>query len=88
MCGCVSAEKTQRGKKKEKRDSYDLDKDFLFPKLSLSLSLALALQPYYTHAPRTNFSRLQRAERALHCIALQNQDDRPASFILSLRMID
>lgn len=67
MCGCVSAEKTQYGKKKEKRDSYDLDKDFLFPKLSLFLSLSL-YSHIYTRTQDETFpdSKGQRE----HCIAL------------------
>lgn len=81
MCGCVSAEKTQYGKKKEKRDSYDLDKDFLFPKLSLFLSLSL-----YSHIyTRTQDEFFPTPKGREHCIALHYKIktiDPPASFSL------
>lgn len=85
MWVCLCRKDTVREEEEEgKRDSYDSDKDFFFPKLSLFLSLSF-YRLIYTH-PGRNFpdSKGQRE----HCIALQNQDDRPASFILSLRMID
>lgn len=82
MCGCVSAEKTQYGKKKEKRDWYDSDKDVFFLKPSLSLCSHI-----YTHSPGRTFPD-SKGQRALHCIALQNQEDQPARLIPSLGMID
>lgn len=91
---CVSAEKTQYGKKRkrEKKDSYDSDKDVFFPKLSaLFLSFSLFLTAIYTHTPgRIFFPTPKGRERALHCIALRykiKKIDR-ARLILSLRMID
>lgn len=87
---CLCRKDTVREEEEEegKRDSYDSDKDFLFPKLSLFLSLSL-YSHIYTRTQDEFFPTPKGRESiALHCIALQNQDDRPARLILSLRMID
>lgn len=70
VCGCVSAEKTQYGKKRKKREkeTRTTQTKTSISRNCLSFSLFLSTATY-THAPRTNSSRLQRAERE-HCIAL------------------
>lgn len=87
MWVCLCRKDTVREEEEEegKRDSYDSDKDFLFPKLSLFLSLSLYSHIIHTHPGRIFPDSKGQREQS---IALQNQDDRPARFILSLRMID
>lgn len=82
VCLCRKDTVREEEEKEGKRDSYDSDKGFLFPKLSLFLSLSL-YSHIYTHTPGRTFpdSKGQRE----HCIALHYKIktiDPPASFPL------
>lgn len=71
MCVCVSAEKTQHGKKKrkrKKRDPYDSDKDILQSSETLSFSLSLS----YSHIIHTLQDEIfpDPKRQREHCIAL------------------
>lgn len=86
---CVSAEKTQYGKKKEKKETRTTQTKTSLKVLKLALSLSFSAAILYTRTQDEFFPTPKGRERiALHCITKIKKIDPPARLISSLRMID